>query len=1059
MARALLIDTSIRTRVLLLAIAPLLIICLILGYYVAVTRLNDIEETLRDRGTEMARHLARESEFGLFSEDTKRLNNLADITTRGSDVYEVTVRDASRNVLVRSRNKDMLPTGANATTASDDLLLTFTAPVFGSGITISDHDEQYSGMVGVSTLAQDEVLGWVELKLSKADTITRQQVIIKNILILTTGAALFSGLIAMLIGRGIVRPMTRLSQAVDSLRTGNLDARVSELSGGEIGALESGFNHMAEELQRSQSYLQQEIDTATSKLSVLLESLPVAVYRAKTGALDETVFITPNAAKLTGFSPEAFVRDKSLWRDRIHPEDAPGVLNNLPSENAVGTYEFEYRWRIADGTYKWFYDYVRIVGGTGGSERHMIGMWQDITEFKRISQKLRNTIGTLEKRNRELDAARQKALAASEEKARFLANMSHEIRTPLNAIIGYTSLLAKSNLDTEQYEYARTVSRASAQLLRVIDDILSFSRLESGTVQLEKRAFDLRDAFEDVISMLSPEAQDKGLELVLLIDFDVPVKLIGDPDRINQVLTNLVSNAIKFTETGGVNVQVMRLEDGTEETEIEVRVSDTGIGMSEDVLENIFTSFHQADASISRRYGGTGLGLAIVEKLVEIWGGRVSVTSEVGKGSTFSFTIRCGKQPHQEERRIGEELLGRKVLLYDDNPVAARAVRSMLLSWSGNVFQAKDRSHIEPMILSAAAAGERYELVLIGDNSCDDARHREPLDELVASIRRDCEVPVLLLVNRERTIWPNQALSDPGLGVMIKPVRRDLLYRQICDLVGLSCEPPHPVAAPAAAHADEFKDMHVLLAEDNDFNRTLVTTVLESGGVTVTSASSGDEAVELAARGEFDMVIMDIHLPGVDGVLAARRIRSLEPRGRRVPIIALTADVFFDNPETLAEADMDACLLKPLVEHRLWQLLRELRTSGEEDRVYAAGPRTLPRAGPEPVPASRAAPISRNLLSKLVAELPGHRGRIERAIENGDREVLGNQLHELKGVAGYFGFSGLFEAVSDFERAVAHEALDPARIEARFAELSGKIDELVDELLSRAEADGTYRPG
>lgn len=1049
-------DTSVRARVLLLAILPLSVVCVFLGYYLTVTRLSDLEESLRMRGYELAEHLAVQTELGWSSngsQDSQRLNSIAEITANRHDVHAVTIRDTQGRVLAHSKNAAVAPE-QNEAGAGDEQLLTFSAPVTRSGPSVFDHDGQYDGPIGASNPAQDEILGWVELSLSKADTLAREQIIIRNVVLLIAGATLFSGLIAMFIGRGIVRPMTRLSRAVDALRMGNLDTRVPVTTGAEIGALENGFNHMAKTLQRTRADLEQEVEIVTNKLALLLESLPIAVYRARLGQPAETLYITPNAKKLTGFSPEDFLNNRSLWKERIHPEDVAGVLANVPSDSAKGTYEFEYRWKVADGDYKWFYDYLRVIENKKGKDNQVIGMLQDITEFKRISQELRNTIGMLENKNKELDAARQKALAASEEKARFLANMSHEIRTPLNAIIGYTSLLSKSSLDAEQYEFARTVSRASAQLLRVIDDILNFSRLESGTVQLDKTPFDLREAFEDVISMLSPEAQDKGLELVLLVDSDVPANLVGDPGRINQVLTNLVSNAIKFTETGGVNVEVSRLNDDGPETEIEVQVSDTGIGMSENVQEKIFTSFHQADLSISRRYGGTGLGLAIVDKLVAMWGGRIRVDSEIGKGSTFSFTFKCDRQARQGDRPARDQLIGRKFLLYDENPVAARAVRSMVLRWSGNVYQAKGQAQVETMMRAASASGANFEMVIIGYN-LGTAADSETLEALVTRIRHDYRVPVLLLVNRERTVWLDRALSDPGLGVMIKPVRRDLLYRQICDLLGLVYERHRPVAASACARAKEFAGMRVLLAEDNDFNRALVTTVLESRGVAVTSVTHGDEAVALASQGRFDVVIMDIHLPGVDGVEAARRMRPTDGGERRPPIIALTADVLFDDPEKLADAGMDACLLKPLDENRLWQLLRTTRVSSKT-AVAAADPVSRPAGGNRRPAADRALSeprltrLSDALLTKLIAELPQHRRRIDQALENGDQGALRKQVHELKGVAGYFGFSELSETIIDFEQEVEGHEFDSARIDAHLAAIDRQIDDLVGQLAVRA---------
>ena len=390
---------------------------------------------------------------------------------------------------------------------------------------------------------------------------------ISSVIMLTTGAAALSLIIASWMGRGIVRPILQLRDAVDGILRGEPGTRIEPTTGGELEALERGFNEMSEAMERSQSRLQNEINVATRRLY--------------------------------------------------------------------------------------------------------------------------HTIEALEHQNRELELARQRALAASREKANFLANMSHEIRTPINAILGYTTLLGKSGLTSEQHEHARTISCASRQLLRVIDDILSLSKLESGTVQLEQTAFDLRGILEDVLSMMAPEARDKQLELVLAIDSDVPVKVRGDPVRIGQVLTNLLSNAIKFTECGGVTVQVLLNRLVENRAEMEIRVTDTGIGIEPQVLDRIFGSFQQADASISRRYGGTGLGLAIVSRLVKLWGGEIGVTSEPQKGSTFWFRFSGEVAELPGERETEPLFAGRKVLLYDDNPAALRAVRNLMLSWHSRVYVAR----------------------------------------------------------------------------------------------------------------------------------------------------------------------------------------------------------------------------------------------------------------------------------------------------------------------------------------------------------------------------------
>ncbi len=877
-------NIGIRVRVMLLTLVPLLVFSLVLGQYMVMSRLQDLEAALQERGETMARFIAAESEFGLFSEDLARLQRVAETYLLESDVHEVQIFDAGRRPVAGATNDRPV---------DDGTVMRFSAPVLVTGIAVADHDELFA--VADVGRAGGDTLGWVDITLSRDATLARQQAIVRNIVIIAGATALLSMMIALWMGRGIVRPIIRLSHAVDGMSKGRLETRVAPSTGGEIGALEHGFNDMAEVMEQARNRLQAEITVATGRLQ--------------------------------------------------------------------------------------------------------------------------STIRELEQKNRELDAARERALAAGNEKANFLANMSHEIRTPINAILGYTSLLEKSGLSAEQYEYARTIGFASTQLLCVIDDILSFSRLESGTVQLERVDFDLRDVLEDVLCMLGPEARDRNLELVLLIDSDVPLKLRGDAVRFRQVVINLMNNAIKFTERGGVNIEVrlVSMKDGR--IEIELSVVDTGIGIPPEVVDRIFASFHQADASIARRYGGTGLGLAIVSRLVSLWGGSLGVTSEPGAGSTFRFTLVCEPQSSQHDYAAAPALAGRKILLYDDNPVACRAVRNLLMSWSINVYLARHLGQVEDMLATARRAGEAFELVVFGTGTEPTAggANGAMLEALAECVRREHAIPMLLMANSGRTALLGRSLSDPGLRIAIKPVRRDILHRNLCTLLGIEWPPQQEGPQAAVAEVDdadrEFRGLRVLLAEDNEYNRALATRVLEDAGIEVTQVVGGDDALARARAQDFDLVIMDLHLPGMDGAETARRLRELRPAMRHIPIIALTADVFFDHPDNLGKTAIDACLLKPLDEARLWELIRTLcvlpangEARGCADGVVSAGE------------------VRARLWPKLVAAIAELRAQIRDAAAAGDRRLLAERIHELKGLSGYFGLAELDAGVRELEARLGGEA-------------------------------------
>lgn len=1014
-------NLNIRTRVLLLTLIPLLIISLILGYYLARSRIQDSENSLRERGDALARHLARESEFGLFSEDARQLGELAAAAVREEDVYEITITNAEHRPVTQAYSPS-LDGRFDVPASVDDMLIRFVAPVYRSGVAIADHGEQLRDHV--MSLAQDGIIGWIDLKLSRASTLERQRQILRNIVLLTLASAVLCALLALWMAKGIVQPIMRLSHAVDGIRKGRLSTRIENDSGGEIGDLESGFNDMAAAMEKAQSRLHDEIASATHKLSLLLESLPVAVYRAEFADRCRTTFITPNIRQLTGFDAEEFTGDPDFWLDRIHPDDRDAVQNRLSLLAESGAHEFEYRWQLRDGGYHWFYSYARVYVDGSGPGVQVIGIWQDITEIKKVSQQLEQTVRTLQERNQELDQSRNEAITASRDKATFLANMSHEIRTPLSSIIGYAckmqAALKTTAASDEIRECAHIINHASAQLKHIIDDILSFSKLESGSVRLDQVPFDLRETFEDVVCMMSTELGDRRVELSLLFDTGVPTRLIGDPGRINQVLINLLSNAIKFTCSGSVDVLVATRDESAGQVELEISVTDTGIGMTEDVMRTIFSPFQQGDATIARRYGGTGLGLSIVSRLIELWDGDIGVESAPGNGSRFWFTLKCRRQETDDDFSADVRIQGSRILLYDDHQPALRAARNLLLAWSNNVYQARSRCQIKSMIDAAAAAGEPYDLVIIGAGIKDDEVGSLALNVLLDLVRESHDIPILLLTNRQHPISLGRA-PDDRLGLLEKPLRRDLFHQQLCRLLGL--EVGHTVGATAHGTEDapRFDGMRVLLAEDNEFNQALITAVLKARGLRVTQVQSGVQAMARAAEETYDLVIMDIHLPGMDGAEAARCIRTLKPAYRTVPIIALTADVFFDTPDNLANAGIDACLLKPLHEDKLWRLIGSLRSGRGGVRPVAAatdGGRTF-----EPIPATRDLTA---VLPGLTASLENLGQRLDEALGGGDPATLRAIVHELKGVICYFGITELSHTVLEADRLLNSGSEPPA---------------------------------
>jgi two-component system sensor histidine kinase BarA len=604
---------------------------------------------------------------------------------------------------------------------------------------------------------------------------------------------------------------------------------------------------------------------------------------------------------------------------------------------------------------------------------------------------LRHTVTELEQRNIELDQAREAALRAGRERTEFLARMSHEIRTPLNAILGFTKLLQTDSSGRSNRDHVRTVQTAAEHLLHVINDILQFIRLDAGADQLEMSRFDLADAIEDVIAVLGPMANEKGLELVLLMHSDLPSTFYGDRARLSQILVNLLNNAIKFTAEGQVVVEAFRRrgEGGVEWTEIAVR--DTGIGLDDAEQQRLFSPFSQADSSINRRFGGSGLGLSIAQRLAGLMGGEIGLESRKGDGARFWLRLPC---PVGEEVAPGPSeapLAGRRALVYDANPLVRRSLRSMLVAWHLTVFNTGRWDQVSAL-LARQSAEAGFDAVILGLSAHE--RRADRVASYLRELRAHHQGLVLLLTGSENWSPPDSVRADPGISWSTKPVRRSTLQRLLGDL---------RVAAPAPAPCADIGSkrllgMQILVAEDNAFNRDLLREVLQAHGADLDEVVSGGAAISAAMHGRYDVILMDLHMPEVDGAEAARLIRS----GLGVqtpPIWALTADVFGRTDLLGAEACFDDWLLKPIDPELLVGRLAELRSRGQAQGSRAQDSACQP-AGLPPELCQR----YRDELQALIERLRGK-------LHDPDLEPARAVLHDLKGMVGVFGDARRVELV------------------------------------------------
>ncbi len=605
-------------------------------------------------------------------------------------------------------------------------------------------------------------------------------------------------------------------------------------------------------------------------------------------------------------------------------------------------------------------------------------------EVERATTALQRSLKRLEERNRELDEARRAAQAASDAKSRFLANMSHEIRTPMNAIVGFTRLLYKASADPGQRHHLLTIQHSAESLLTLIDDILELAQMEKGNVHLRAVDFDLRVVLDDVCALLAPLAHEKRLELAILVHEDVPTDLNGDPCRLKQILNNLIGNAIKYTPVGEVVVDVRCAETRTDGNGVMLRFSvrDTGIGIDAEQRRRIFQAFSQGDESITRGYEGSGLGLAIARSLVKRMGGDIDFESTPGMGTTFWFTIWVATQP---PRPALAPLAGRRVLLVESHETA-RLGLLFDLRRLGLEVHAYTR-------LGEAMAGEHWSTVslrLVGVG-CPRRLTRDELRHLAALTNADSP-PVTLVLANSASLADYQALAQAGItSPLSKPVPRDLLaerLRQAFEGEGATADDRSPIQTG-----------RVLVCEDNAVNRALYLALFQEMGVQPELVDSAEAALERLRHEPTDLVVMDVHMPGMSGVEAIRRIRQLPPPASRVPIVCVSADVY--SQRQCQEAGADAFLSKPIDEAALEAIVRRhlngitpTRGGGLQER------------------------LRQRILPLFKATLPDHLRHLRAAWAARDISRLRAELHKLNGACAYCHVPEVCEAAKALEAAV-----------------------------------------
>ncbi|MBF5095791.1 response regulator [Azospirillum sp. INR13] len=745
---------------------------------------------------------------------------------------------------------------------------------------------------------------------------------------------------------------------------------------------------------------------------------------------------SPAAARIFGYGAEETVGNNvSLLMPEPHHSAHDGYLRRFSTPARRRSSESGARPSAAARPESFFPLELSISQVRLGGEVLFTGIVRDVTERKRVQ--------------RELEEAVRGADAANRAKSAFIANVSHEVRTPLNAIIGMAHILMRAGMERSQHDQAAKILNAGRSLLSIINDILDFSKVEAGQLTIEAIELDLERVLQDVADMVVEKVAAKGLELVVDIGADVPLRLVGDPLRLGQILLNYVSNAVKFTQSGEIKVTVRRDDGAGEPAEGRVRlhfaVSDTGIGLSEDERGRLFQPFQQADASTTRRFGGTGLGLVISKRLAEMMGGSVGVESRPGEGSTFWFTAALGVAASSADRKAATPvgLRGRRALVVEDNDSTRTVICDMLRSMTFEVQGAAGGNEAVAATRAALAAGKPFDIVFVdwrmpGMDGIDAVRAIRTLHAKDPASAAD---PAFVLVTAYGGAEIMHRAARAGVDeILVKPVNPSILLDAASRALGIVGADVVPPDAPDAAIGAQLAGLRILVAEDNPLNQDVARELLTSVGTLPDIADNGVIALERLAARRYDLVLMDMQMPVMDGLTAVRLLRE-RPELTTLPVVAMTANAMAADRRACLDAGMNDHLSKPIDPDELYAMVAlwagraaEAPGGSAECSPYGAAPGVRRTEAGVPSPFDAVGPeidaaaglhrvlnrpqLYRSLLDRFRAEQEGSDALIADALADGNLTLAEITAHTAKGLSAQIGAGALAEAASALEAAV-----------------------------------------